>query len=741
MSKVVFERALRTLARRLGLQTTYRDGRQIQRTVPVSTLHAVLESMGFAAATVEEAQRVLAELHRQEWQNVVDRVIVRSPADRDPRLILSLPFGAESLHNVAIEGTIQNEIGEKHTFHYHGRACHVHESREIGGQRVCRVALPFPSCSSCGYFQLHVHISGKGMSIDRTALVIVPPSHCHIPEPSRRSWGIALQLATLQSSTNWGCGDFQDLRRVMSWAGEHGADTVGVNPLLSAVPGVISPYSPSSRLFLNPLYIDITAVPEFQSSEQIRRRIRDAPFRRALASLRTRALVDYEGVRALKRTVFEQLYREFRLRHLRNRTDRAQEFFRFLEREGRNLFRFAVFQTLSESFEFSAWRQWPSVYRDPDSLTVAQFARRHDDQIRFHQYLQWVCQDQLQTLNQDARRTNLALGLYHDLPIGVHPDGADAWIFQDQFARGMTIGAPPDTFNIHGQNWGLLPLNPSALRIHGYELFIETVRRIMRLGGMLRIDHALGLFRLFWIPDQAPNPSGVYVRYPVDELLAIIALESVRAQTMVVGEDLGTVTPQIRHRLARSGMLSYRLLLFERTATGEFRRPSSYPRQALVAATTHDLPTLRGFWAARDIELKTHLHIYPTSRMAREERRQRLRDRRALLRALHQEGLLPPEFSLDRVPEQLTDELCEALYRYLARAPSRMMIVTIEDLIGEIEAPNLPGVPEAAYPSWRLKLTRPMDEWMNDPVVHRLIAAVQQERTALPRSTSRHRTS
>jgi 4-alpha-glucanotransferase len=318
----------------------------------------------------------------------------------------------------------------------------------------------------------------------------------------------------------------------------------------------------------------------------------------------------------------------------------------------------------------------------------------------------------------------LSLRLYHDLPVGIHPDGADAWIFQDQVAAEITVGAPPDSFNLNGQSWGLAIPNPVRMREEGYQFLRETLQQNMRHGGVLRIDHALGLFRMFWIPEGGTGKDGVYVRTYVDEVLAVLALESVRRKVMVVGEDLGTVTSAIRQKLGAAGLLSYRLLFFEREEGGAMKQPNAYPEQALVAVTTHDLPTLKGFWVGRDITIKEEAGLYPRKEDIDQDWRMRAEDRQRLWEALRLEGLSPA----DDMPLWLSDDMLQAIYRYLARTPSRLLIVQLEDLLSELDTPNLPGAPESAYPSWRVRISRELNDWLGDPAIHRFAQTMLRER-------------
>ena len=389
--------------------------------------------------------------------------------------------------------------------------------------------------------------------------------------------------------------------------------------------------------------------------------------------------------------MFEGMYRAFQQQHEQSSTGRARKFTRFKKEGGEVLERFAVFQALSENFKNSVWREWPKEFHDPRSPAVEAFKKEHQSRIGYYQYLQWQCEEQLRAVDRTGKKAKMPLGLYLDLPVGIHPDGADAWMFQKQLLEGVTIGAPPDDFNLQGQSWGLLAAHPLQLRRNAYQFFIATLQRNMRPGGVLRIDHALGLFRLFLIPEGGSGTDGAYIQFPVNELLAILALESVTNRVWVVGEDLGTVTPTIKKRLAKAGLLSYKLLPFERTSSGGFRPPQQYPEQALVSASTHDLPTLRGFWSGRDIEWKEYLKLYPSPEDAEVAWENRARDRHALVKAMRHEGVLPLSLEHKQMPVNMSMKLRQAVYAFLARARSRLLVIPLEDIVGEVETPNFPG--------------------------------------------------
>ena len=560
------EIALLQLARCYGIQLAYTDGNGNRQRVAGKTLLYFLSCMGIRVGDLGDMRRSLAEAKLRTWLRLVDEVLVVHPARESVSFLVSLPLGSNSLNQVLLKWSLKNEKGETRRFHRQGKGCSLVGTKTIHQVRYVRVCLSLPANLPMGYYRLGVTARIRNRTDHGEALVIAAPRQCYLPAQTRRSWGISLQLYGLRSERNWGIGDFQDLKSVMRWAGgKSEIATLGINPLHAPIHGIISPYSPSSRLFFNPIYLDIEEIPEFRGTPSIQRRFKSHPFQRTLSSLRNRSKVHYAKVHAVKWEFLEALYRAFKRQHAPKSSPQARAFKNYVKTGGLGLERFCLFQGLLEHFKLQSWRQWPADYRDPNSPAVNGFLRTHQDRIRFHQYLQWQCENQLKAVNQTARKMNMPFGLYQDLPVGIHPDGADAWVFQGQVAEGVTVGAPPDEFNPQGQNWGLMAPNPLLLRTQGYKFFIETIRRNMKYGGLLRIDHALGLFRTFWIPGQASGVEGGYVHSYVDELLAILALESVRNRVMVVGEDLGNVTSTIRKRLARAGLLSYRLLIFEKT--------------------------------------------------------------------------------------------------------------------------------------------------------------------------------
>jgi (1->4)-alpha-D-glucan 1-alpha-D-glucosylmutase len=567
--------------------------------------------------------------------------------------------------------------------------------------------------------------------------LIVVPERCHQPpalEDGGRIWGPAVQLYAVRSMRNWGIGDFTDLLRLVEFCGHAGAGILGVNPLHALFPhdpAQASPYSPSSRLFLNVLYIDVEAVADYQESDAVRHMVSGEAFRQRLRSLRAAELVDYPGVAAAKLPVLRACHEHFRAVHLAAGSLRAAEFQAFLDRHGEALRAHAVFEALQAHFHDAdpgvwGWPAWPESFRSPSSPEVAGFARDHEAEAGFYAYLQWQAAMQLEAVARRAAEVGLAVGVYGDLAVGVNPGGAEAWSNQDLYALGVHVGAPPDDFNASGQDWGLPPFAPNLLEATGYAQFIATLRACMRGGGALRIDHVMGLMRLFWVPRGGTAAEGAYVAYPFDDLLGILALESRRNHCLVIGEDLGTVPEGFRPAMERAGVLSYKVLIFERHWDGAFRPPQEYHRQALVCVSTHDLPTLRGWWLGRDIDARAALGQY------QEEARQaqhggRGHDRQRLLEALVREGLpAQPEPSAGGAAG-MSDELALSVHRYLARSPSMVMMVQMEDALGAVDQVNLPGS-DAGHPNWRRKLPLDIERWADSARVQDLFGMLRAER-------------
>jgi (1->4)-alpha-D-glucan 1-alpha-D-glucosylmutase len=580
------------------------------------------------------------------------------------------------------------------------------------------------------------------MAALRALPTAAPPEtaeHCFQPaalQDKGRIWGLSIQLYSLRSRRNWGIGDFTDLATLVDVVASVGGDFIGLNPLHALFPdnpAHISPYSPSHRGFLNVLYIDVEAVPEFSSCEAARCRLASAEFQAQLAALRATEVVDYVGVAQAKFAVLAMLFEQFQKNGLR-----TKEFAAWRQQQGLALERFARYEALQAHFRKEGawgWPAWPPEYHDPDSSAVVKFAKTHADAVRWHAWLQWIADAQLATVAAKTQARGMAIGLYQDLAVGANSGGAEVWCWQDVFAignagnGGASTGAPPDELNLLGQDWGLPPFVPQRLRAVGYAPFIDILRANMKHAGALRIDHVMGLMRLFWVPPDTPATEGAYVHYPFADLLGIVAKESLLNKCLVIGEDLGTVPEGFRECLFEAGVLSYHPLIFERYPDGQFRLPADMPRQALVAASTHDLPTLAGFWSGIDLVVRTQLMLFPSDELRLRLITERGWDRGRLLWALEREGLLPAGVSKDpaQLPE-LTVPVIAAIHAYLARSPAMLLVVQPEDLLAVREQINVPGTLEHQHPNWQRKLPLPIEAWADTKGFQHCTAALAAER-------------
>jgi 4-alpha-glucanotransferase len=737
---------LRLLADRAGIAADYYDIAGTHHVTTDETRRAILDAMNLRVATREDLSAELEAWDTRWWLRGCEPVYVLRVGDPGT---WSWYGPCESAEEAAlqVQWSLVAEHGEPQCDRTEGPGLKVEETRTIQGRRFIRVTVTFPQDLPPGYYAVTTHAQGDRTNTASTFRLIVAPERCYIPDAHQqgvRWWGVALQLYSLRSHHNWGIGDFRDLSAVVEWAGKRlGAAVIGLNPLhalKNTKPYHISPYAPTSRLFLNDLYIDITQVPECWAGPEVQRRMVDPAFRSRLDAARRCEFVDYDAVRSTKREVLELCYQVF----LRNNfdgdepaltptTDRGRSFHRFTEREGGSLADYALFQALEEERQSSqpdsvVWANWPESYRTPTSEAVEEFRCRQMPRVRFFQYLQWLAVEQLLAVVHKTHEAGMPIGLYHDFALGSDRYGADGWLNQDVLAFKADCGAPPDAFAPEGQNWGLSPLDPVRLRASGYRYFIELLRNNLRYGGAIRIDHVMALFRLFWIPRGLPPAMGTYVHYRDDELLAILALESVRAKTLVIGEDLGTVPDWVRDRLGPAGVLSYRVFYFEREHGGGWKPPDHYPAQALAVATTHDLPTLAGYWEGVDIDTRSALGLIPSEDARNAIWTERQREKAGILAALKSQALLPSGMSEDPVlVPMMTTELMEAIHQYLARTPAWIVLAGLEDMIGARAQTNLPGTVDQHH-NWCRKLSLTVEELAQDSRCDRLAALLRLTR-------------
>ena len=503
-----------------------------------------------------------------------------------------------------------------------------------------------------------------------------------------RVWGLAVQLYAVKSRRNWGHGDFGDLKRLIEIAAARGAGAIGLNPLHALFPDRAdqsSPYAPNSRLFLNILYIDVTAIPELGSLSP--EETRDA------ARLRDTELIDYRGVAALKLAALRRAYRTFQSKAV---PERRADFEAFREEQGEILLRYSCFEVLRAQHTPETWPRWPTPWSNPSSIALHDFRAANGDACGFVEFCQWVADRQLHVCTMTAQNLGMKIGLYADLAVGIDRHGADAWSDQDSVMADLSVGAPPDEFNPAGQDWGLAPFHPASFAANDFAPLRRLMRATMRHAGALRIDHVLGFQRLFLMPTGAGAANGAYVRYPFEATLRVVAEESRNFRCVVIGEDLGTVPAGFRDTMMRWGLWTYRVLLFERQQDGQFMPPQAYPEQALATFNTHDLPTFRGWMTGQDLRTKNEIAVDPG-----ETAEARTWWQGALRRLLAEHGG-------GRSAEEMA-----AVAAVLGATPSRLAMVGLDDILGELEQANIPGT-TTEHPNWRRKLPLDLEDIENN---------------------------
>ncbi|GLP84268.1 4-alpha-glucanotransferase [Mycobacterium antarcticum] len=670
------------LAHQYGVATTYDDWMGGHRAVAESTLVSVLTALGVEAATEEERQASLTAREGDHWRRTLPPVVVMR-AGRPTSFWVHVTDGDPVGGWIRLEdGTVRTGLRQLQN---------DRPPYDLDGRSIGEATFELPADLPVGYHRLHVDAGG----VDGDAALIVSPAVLKLPASlgGGRTWGLATQLYSVRSERSWGIGDLTDLADLAVWsAAQYGAGFILANPLHAAAPAAPmepSPYLPTSRRFVNPMYLRVEAIPEFPYVRD-RGGLRKA---RSIAQAKAKkaALIDRDAAWKSKRAALEAVYR------VRRSAGRELAYAAYRRREGRSLDDFAIWCALAEKHG-NDWHGWPERLQHPADPAVAAFAVKRADAVDFHRWLQWQLDDQLTGAQATAIQAGMSLGVMHDLAVGVDPNGADAWALQDTLALGVSVGAPPDEYNQLGQDWSQPPWRPDQLTERGYEPFRALVNAVLRHAGGLRIDHVIGLFRLWWIPNGAAPTEGTYVRYDHEALIGIVALEAQRAGAVVVGEDLGTVEPWVRDYLDERGLLGTSILWFELDRDGDggplpARRWREY---CLSSVTTHDLPPTAGYLAGEHVRIREELGLL--TRPADEELAQDRAEQDAWLAALRAAELIGDDPTVEQV--------VSALYGYLGRTPSRLLALALPDAVGDLRAQNQPGTTNE-YPNWRVKLAGP----------------------------------
>ena len=675
---------LARLATAHGVATDYWDWQGRPAPISAETIEAVLAALGVPAHTPDEVEAALREVGDRFWRRTLPATVVTREGWA-PWVFVHVPDGTGVRLTIDLEDGREWEVRQVH---------HLVEPRWVDGTLVGEAAFELPWNLPLGWHRMVAHLDAEPLDpATTTATVVVTPHRLTLPEglDERRAVGVATQLYQVRSSESWGIGDLDDLARLGTWASsQHGADFVLVNPLHAAEPVPRmepSPYLPTSRRFLNPLYLRVEDVPEARLLDP------DDAVRLEAVAAHGRALngvdgIDRDGSWELKRAALG-------LVHSVGLTgERADAYRQFLVVEGEGLVAYATWCALAEAYGLPV-EGWPAELRDPHGASVAQWREEHADEVDLHCWLQWLLAEQVREVQVALRGSGMRVGLVEDLAVGVHTQGSDAWSLSDVLAGGVSVGAPPDQFNQLGQRWDQPPWRPDRLAEQGYGPFRDMVRTALRDSGGVRIDHVIGLFRLWWIPRGMTPDQGTYVRYDHEALIGILALEAQRAGAVVIGEDLGVVEPSAREYLLERGVLGTSILWFEWEGQGP-RPPEHYRSLCLSSVTTHDLPPTAGYLTLEHVAIRERLGLL--TRSVEEEREAELSAIGHVRSALVLHGLLQPEAS--------EEDLLVALHAWLAQTPSRMLVVALADLVGDRRAVNQPGTLDE-YPNWRVPLTDP----------------------------------
>ncbi|TMX44588.1 4-alpha-glucanotransferase [Vibrio sp. Hep-1b-8] len=718
------DNALKQVAEMARIADSYVSAWGDEAKVADETIRRLLASLGYDTTNDETLLKSAEKKHKQEVLASVQVVRDGEPIE----VVLNLGASAresefswrlDTEQGEVLEGYLQSQI--------------VRDERKEGGPLV----FALPSDIAWGYHKLT--ISRKRRKAPYEMTLIVTPKACYKQDAivdGKKMWGPSVQLYTLRTQHNWGIGDFGDLKQLVADIASRGGDFVGLNPIHSlfpANPEGASPYSPSSRRWLNIMYIDVSSVPEFSLSIEAQQKVGSAEFQQRLQKARESHWVNYSEVSNLKMSVLPTLFAEFKKRHLDKNSERAQAFLDFVEEGGESLVHQAAFDALhaelhAKDSNIWGWPVFPEELRKFENRAVQDFIEQNKDQVHLYMYLQWVADIQIKEAQALAEEKGMSVGLYRDLAVGVADSGSETWADEGNLVMDASIGAPPDILGPLGQNWGLPPLNPQVLQATGYDAYIKLLRANMKHCGALRIDHVLGLLRLWWIPKGENATQGAYIYYPVEDMLAILALESHRHQCSVIGEDLGTVPDEIVDILRDAGVHSYKVFFFETSEDdGGFISPAHYAEQSMSALCTHDMPTLRGFWHCDDLKMGQELGLYPDAKQLEGLFASRLECKQGILDSVAWHGYLPEGVGRDAQYVPMDSYLAEALQLHVAAGSSTLLSVQLEDWLEMDKPVNIPGTVDE-YPNWRRKLSMNLDEVFAQEGVNRIAHKLSEVR-------------
>lgn len=722
-----------TLCKMRGIESNYVDAWGNNANVVPESKVTLLRSLGYSVDDEAKlAQEVQSEQQAQFLSPLPPVLVVRKNSHYQVEINLPAEKATE-----ALKWCVEQEQGERCQGHLTPVEGHVTAGEVINGVQYQRYQVSFSAELELGYHTLKLATAGND-ELAQCRFVVAPNACYKQPDiaSGKKIWGPTVQLYCLRTRRNWGVGDFTDLQFLIKRVSEAGGDYVGLNPihaLYPADPESASPYSPSSRNWLNIIYIDVEAIPEFALSERAQQSVAKSSFQNWLRQLRDVEHVDYRAVTDTKLDVLREVYATFCEQELAHNSKRAKAFNAFVNAGGDGLKQQAAYDALQAKFikadkQCWGWPAWPEEYQQYATEATQTYISTSEKEVGFYLYLQWIADEQLEAANQLAVSLGMEIGIYRDLAVGVSEGSTEIWADENTYVHDASVGAPPDILGPQGQNWGLPPMDPVQLQRKEYQPIIDLFRSNMAHCGALRIDHVMALLRLWWVPRGQGAETGAYVSYPVHDLLGLLALESHRNQCLIIGEDLGTVPDGIFEILQENGVHSYRVFFFERSKEdGGFFAPQHYPEQSMAVLTTHDLPTLKGFWHCLDLSLGKELGVYPDQDVLNNLYQDRHESKQRVLDSLHGMGSIGDSISRDANWVPMSQELNFKMQLHLAKGSSALLGLQLEDWL-EMEKPvNVPGT-STEYPNWRRKLSADLETIFAEPAIQQLMAEVTAAR-------------
>lgn len=708
--------ALNILAEKLGIATHFLDGSQERKEhiVDEKIIKFFIEKMGYKAETQEDIENAISTYDKRRWQQSLEKIYVVDQNNVQFDLVISSEQEGEdfALH-LSLD---KHQLTEPVSF----EVINDEEYQQIGKTRYVRLKFKVTSKLEIGYYDLDLQVGNKHYK----SMLAVCPQRCWQNEAlNQKTWGFALQLYSLKSEHNWGVGDFTDLQNFAKIAANSGADIIGLNPLnvlCHDYPENASPYQSISRIYLNPIYIDVEAVPEYQDED-------NSEVRNDIEEFRQSELIQYEHIYPLKVKMLKKCYERFKQNP---HSQRYQEFLAYEQAEGTDLERLAVFQSLYHKYtqqSWGGWRVWPEEYRTPNSLAVREYAKENADEINFFKFMQFEASRQFEQASQVVKESGMKIGLYRDLAVGVGQDSAEVWSEPELFFKEAGAGAPPDAFFPAGQKWALGAFIPNALKETAYRPFIKILRANMHNSGALRIDHVMSLMRLFILPEKMEE--GTYIYYNFKDMLNIVALESALNHCSIVGESIGNVPEGFLEALEAKNIYALSVLWSERYdfGWGDFKAPNDYPTRAFASIGTHDMPPLKMWWYGYDIELSYQLGIIENEEKRNAEYKKRENDRWRLLKVLDEAGAWPQDKLRQGnyiYGEGYPEGIEEAANAYMAQTACPVFLAELENILQVEKRQNLPGTDRDRHPNWRRRLPVDLEKLAEEVVFTRNVKAI-----------------